>query len=60
MVISCLQTTITLTHSDIDECANNPCLNGGSCVDRINAFQCQCPVGITGETCDEGENVLQK
>lgn len=30
--------------SEIDECKmnNNPCLNGGSCVDLLNAYKCLC------------------
>jgi len=46
-------------------CTNNPCSNGGKCMDRAlnsNAdpfdpayygFQCQCPYGYSGQTCDE-------
>lgn len=30
---------------DTDECANSPCLNNGKCIDKINAFHCQCPTG---------------
>lgn len=30
---------------DIDECENNPCLNGGICNDLINAFSCACATG---------------
>ena len=37
---------------DIDECAANPCLNGGVCTDRINAFTCSCADGFTGPQCD--------
>lgn len=34
-----------------DECANGPCLNNGKCIDKINAFHCECP---TGEAAAEG------
>lgn len=27
------------------------CFNGGTCVDEINSFTCQCPVGFTGPFC---------
>lgn len=27
------------------------CFNGGTCVDGINSFTCQCPVGFTGPFC---------
>ena len=28
--------------SDIDDCVDHACLNGGSCVDQINKYACQC------------------
>lgn len=28
-----------------NECASNPCQNGGSCLDIYNGFICQCPNG---------------
>lgn len=33
-----------------DECQPNPCLNGGSCLDRHNGYTCQCPLGFRGIT----------
>lgn len=32
-------------HINIDECASQPCLNNGKCVDKINSFHCECPKG---------------
>nr|KAG5712927.1 hypothetical protein BaRGS_007524 [Batillaria attramentaria] len=32
-------------------CSTNPCAHGGTCVDIINGFACNCPTGWTGETC---------
>ena len=40
--------------TDIDECASNPCLNGGTCVDRLDGFTCQCTSGFTGPICGNG------
>lgn len=37
---------------DVDECASNPCQNGGTCKDGINSFTCQCPPGYTGIQCE--------
>ena len=37
--------------ADIDECAIAPCQNGGTCVDGVNKFQCDCQVEYTGGFC---------
>ena len=39
---------------DIDECASNPCQNGGSCVDGINLYTCNCNAGYAGYNCEIG------
>ena len=39
-------------YADIDSCApNNPCNNGGECIDEIADFTCKCAEGWTGKTC---------
>ncbi|PNI34659.1 CRB1 isoform 2, partial [Pan troglodytes] len=37
---------------DIDECASDPCVNGGLCQDLLNKFQCLCDVAFAGERCE--------
>ena len=41
--------------SDINDCAGNPCLNGGSCNDGVNSYSCDCAYGYTGDNCETGE-----
>lgn len=36
---------------NIDDCSNNPCANGGLCIDLIGNFKCQCPRGYYGPRC---------
>ena len=38
--------------SDIDECASNPCQNGGTCADDVNRYDCTCEAGYTGADCE--------
>ena len=35
-----------------DDCASNPCLNGGTCNDLLNNFNCSCPDGFSGPQCE--------
>ena len=41
--------------SDINDCEDNPCRNGGSCIDGVNDFTCNCTSGLTGRVCSEGK-----
>ena len=40
--------------TDIDECASDPCQNGGTCNDFVDAFNCTCDGagGYSGENCE--------
>nr|XP_033817057.1 protein crumbs homolog 2 isoform X1 [Geotrypetes seraphini] len=48
--------------ANIDECASQPCQNGGSCEDLVSGFHCYCALGFAGASCainiDECENNL--
>uniref|UniRef100_F1KVD9 Delta-like protein n=1 Tax=Ascaris suum TaxID=6253 RepID=F1KVD9_ASCSU len=35
----------------------NPCLNGGRCIDEVNNYKCQCPEGFSGTLCQDTVNV---
>ncbi|XP_033104226.1 low-density lipoprotein receptor-related protein 4-like isoform X2 [Anneissia japonica] len=37
----------------IDECASDPCVNGGSCVDGWSGYTCECAFGYSGVICEE-------
>ena len=37
---------------DIDDCASSPCQNGGTCVDGINSYTCDCDLGFEGDNCE--------
>ena len=41
--------------TDIDECASNPCVNGGTCTDQVNGYTCACAAGWQGTDCDQGK-----
>uniref|UniRef100_A0A673LM42 Neurogenic locus notch homolog protein 1 n=1 Tax=Sinocyclocheilus rhinocerous TaxID=307959 RepID=A0A673LM42_9TELE len=41
---------------NIDECAINPCHNGGTCVDGVNGFTCLCREGYHDPTCQSQLN----
>ena len=40
---------------DINNCVNHTCENGGSCVDGVNNYSCNCLVGFTGYHCETGK-----
>ena len=45
--------------ADIDECANSPCLNGGTCADQVNGYVCSCQAEYAGLHCQKGESSTQ-
>lgn len=38
--------------TEVDDCAPDPCLNNGTCVDLGSAYLCQCPTGWVGARCE--------
>ena len=41
--------------SDIEDCAPNPCQNGGVCTDKVNSYNCTCLAGFNGTNCETSE-----
>ena len=42
----------------VDNCANAPCLNSGSCTNGINTYSCSCLPGYTGYSCQSGKKLV--
>ena len=40
--------------TDIDACIIDPCENGATCNDGVNAYTCTCAAGYTGDKCETG------
>ena len=49
---------ISSSFTDTNECDSTPCQNGGTCADQFNKFNCTCPAGYTGATCQTGKWVV--
>ena len=45
-----------LARVNADDCASNPCSNGGTCVNTFHGYFCQCPENWEGVRCDEDVN----
>ena len=43
--------------ADEDNCVDVECHNGGSCIDGVAQFSCQCGTGYTGNLCQSGMSV---
>ena len=39
---------------DINECMNNPCKNGATCVNLQGSYRCDCKSGYSGKNCETG------
>ena len=35
-----------------DDCLENPCQNGGRCIDLKNDYRCKCKSGYSGRNCE--------
>ena len=37
---------------NIDDCLGVTCQNGGTCIDKLDAYECKCHPGFDGPHCD--------
>ena len=51
---------IEILSAFIDKCASSPCQNGGTCVDGINSYTCNCKKGYIGSNCETGNILIIK
>ncbi|XP_037656489.1 coagulation factor VII [Choloepus didactylus] len=45
-----------VTYKDGNQCASNPCQNGGSCVDEFQSYICFCLPDFNGRNCETNKN----
>ena len=42
----------------LDECASDPCQNGGVCKDGDDGYTCKCRRKFYGENCEIGKHLI--
>lgn len=58
--ILCVCVCVRVLPADIDECQENPCLNGAQCIEGKGSFTCQCEAGYSGSVCETGEHGIKQ
>lgn len=41
---------------NVDDCESSPCKNNGTCIDGLDAYECQCLSGFSGRDCEVDDN----
>ncbi|XP_074048181.1 coagulation factor VII [Macrotis lagotis] len=47
-----------IQYNDDNQCASNPCQNGGTCADEFQSYICFCPVEFEGRNCETSKDSL--
>ncbi|XP_051025854.1 coagulation factor VII [Acomys russatus] len=45
-----------IVYTDEDQCASNPCQNGGTCQDHLQSYICFCLLDFEGRNCEKNKN----
>lgn len=45
---------VPFVHVDIDECVDEPCKNGATCLNLPGSYRCDCKSGYHGKNCEKG------
>ncbi|KAM7328912.1 hypothetical protein ACRRTK_013004 [Alexandromys fortis] len=45
-----------VVYTDGDQCASNPCQNGGTCQDHLQSYICFCLIDFEGRNCEKNKN----
>ena len=50
-----VQLLTIIVYLQADECSSSPCLNGGSCINGLNSYKCECVPGSYGINCQSSK-----
>ena len=45
---------------DTNHCVEGVCQNGGTCMDKVNTYECKCVSGFVGVHCEKGKKQFTK
>lgn len=45
---------VLFSFAEIDYCHSDPCLNNGTCQNRVDGRECNCHAKFSGKNCEQG------